>query len=158
MQLKSLKFIKLVEENLLVSIMRIASNKPQSKSYLNDSLHESFVCNNDEKLIRLALECIYIWNKLYSNVFTEAYQYLLAEGIDFPRFVTFFTEESENFGLIDHNLKINLCKTEILTKSNNEEILFFAIENNIENMNCLLDYSISTEPKDFQSIFYFFSC
>ena len=149
MELNSLSFIQLIQEKLLLEIMKIASSP--SKSNFDDSQLES-PGDNADNLIRLALECILVWSQTYSNNFKEIYDCLVQQGVDFPKTLVFFKEqqEIEENTLIERNLRIHLCKTEILTTSNNEEINLFILENKMDMLNNILE---SNETCEFQSIY-----
>ncbi len=141
MELNSLPFIDLTQKKLLMEIMKIAANPPKSLAFLEESLPET-PSDPEDSLNRLALECISVWNQLFSGYFKEVYDHLLSQNMKFPKKLTFFNKRNLNENrLIDDNLSIKLCKTEIINTSENEESMLFVLDYKIDLLSFLLEIS-----------------
>ena len=157
MELNSLPFIDQTQEKLLIEIMKIANDSPKSLAFLEESL-PGRASDPEMALIRLALECISVWNLLFSGGFKEVYEFLLSQNTRFPKNLVFFNKSNLNEnGLIDHNLKIIQCKTVIVNTSKNEEIMLFVLNNKIDLLSNLLEISPKNGVFELKSPLFSFS-
>jgi len=144
MDLNNSTLIQQVQDKLLLDLAKLASSEPKSSISL-----EKPEKSLDLSLLRLLRECLLVWGQLFNANFKEVYEFLLSEGVNFPKKLMFFKEEKVENIVLD---KINACKTEVLNTSSNEEIMLFVLENKLESLNNLLEISPNnSHSKEFDS-------
>lgn len=125
MDLNNLIFIQHVQEALLLDLTKVAALDPKN---LEDPK------NQEETLLELARECLFVWGKIYGADFLDVYEFLLSEEVKFPKQLKYFKEESFEKGL---GIKIN--KTDILNSSTKEDVTLFGLENKLKLLQGLIE-------------------
>lgn len=137
MQAAPLRWVTAVQEGLLSALLRLSSAK------LSASPRDSAEVQLSENV----LQCLFSWGQRFAGSFEAACEYLRSCGVNSENLQAASLAESGNLGFLDRALRVKTCKTEVLSASNNEEVLLFAVEGDVERLCSSFEESLAETPE-----------